>query len=200
MPVAPDPAAVAPQPAAPAAPSAWVVRFAPLIAHGGTVLDLACGSGRHARWLAARGLRVEAVDRDAAALAQLAEVPGIEPRVADLEDGPWPYAGCRFDAVIVTHYLHRPRFDALLACVAPGGVLIYETFMRGHERFGRPARADFLLAPHELLTRVAADFSVVAFEQGEVAGARPAVLQRICAVRGAGAPLRLPGAALVKQA
>lgn len=166
-----------------AVPSPWVTRFAPLIPVGGEVLDLACGSGRHARWLAARGYKVEAVDRDGVALQLLADLPNVHVRQADLETGPWPYAGRGFGAVVVTNYLYRPRLPWLMACVAPGGVLIYETFMAGNERFGKPGNPDFLLRPHELLDVVAAGFTVAAFEQGEVAAPRPAVVQRICAVR-----------------
>ncbi len=174
------------------APSAWVTRFAPLVRAGGRVLDLACGGGRHARWLAARGYAVEAVDRDAAALAGLRDVPGVTPRQAELEDGPWPYAGARFDGIVVTNYLYRPRFAELLACLAPGGVLIYETFMLGNERFGKPSNPDFLLRPGELLERLADGCRIVAFEQGEVAAPRPAVVQRVCALRGTGQVVKLP--------
>ncbi len=172
-------------------PSPWVVRFAPLIAPGGEVLDYACGAGRHARWLARRGFRVEAVDRDAATLDLLRDAPGVKPFRADLESGPWPYGGRCFDAVVVTSYLFRPRLDALFGLPGPGGVLIYETFMEGNERFGRPASPDFLLAPDELLQRLPPDWTVVAFEQGEIAAPRAAVVQRLCAVRGRVTP-RLP--------
>lgn len=173
-------------------PSAWVRRFAPLIPAGGEVLDFACGGGRHARWLAGQGLRVEAVDRDRAALASLAGVPGIFAHEADLEDGPWPYAGRRFDAVVVTNYLYRPHLVQLFDCLAPGGLLIYETFMLGNERFGKPSNPDFLLSPNELLVRLGDDFTVVAFEQGEVSIPRPAIVQRVCAVKGVGSVSRLP--------
>ena len=176
-----------------AAPSAWVARFAALVPVGGRVLDVACGGGRHARLFAERSCTVEAVDRDAAALAQLAGVAGITPVCADLEQEVWPYTGRSFDAVVVTNYLYRPHFDALLACVAPGGVLIYETFMLGNERFGKPSNPGFLLEPDELLRRVAAGFSVLAFEQGEVAAPKPAMVQRICALRRGEAALpRIP--------
>lgn len=168
-----------------AAPSPWVTRFAPLIAAGGEVLDYACGGGRHARWLAVRGFRVEAADKDGVVLELLAGLPDIQPRVADLEAGPWPYAGRRFDAVVVANYLFRPRFADLLRLLGPGGVLIYETFMVGNERFGKPSNPDFLLRPGELLDLVRPGFNVVAFEQGEVALPRPAAIQRICAVKGA---------------
>lgn len=176
-----------------AAPSAWVARFAALVPAGGSVLDVASGGGRHARLFAARGCNVEAVDRDAAALAQLQGVAGIHGEVLDLEQESWPLAGRSFDAVVVTNYLYRPHFDALLACVAPGGVLIYETFMLGNERFGKPSNPAFLLEPDELLHRVAAGFSVLAFEQGEVAAPKPAMVQRICALRRSEAALpRIP--------
>ena len=169
----------------PPAPSAWVTRFAPLINAGGEVLDYACGSGRHARWFAQRAFRVEAVDRDAAALELLHATHHIETRQADLESGPWPYAGRRFDGIVVTNYLFRPRLEMLLALLGPGGVLIYETFMVGNERYGRPRSPEFLLQAHELLELVAGAFTVVAFEQGQVDVPKPAVVQRICAVKGA---------------
>jgi SAM-dependent methyltransferase len=164
-------------------PSAWVVRFAPLIESGGSVLDLACGAGRHARYLAARcNAHVTAVDRDSAAIAWLANVSNVSPYVLDLEGDTWPLAEQTFDAVIVTNYLWRPRFDDVLACVAPDGVLIYETFAAGNEAFGKPSRADFLLQPNELLARVRNRLQIVAFEQGEVKFPKPAVVQRIVAV------------------
>lgn len=170
--------------ALPGDPSAWVRRFAPLIRPGGSVLDYACGSGRHARWLAGQGLRVVATDRNEAALDGLRELIGIDLVAADLESGPWPFEGRCFDAIVVTNYLFRPRLAMLLECLLPGGVLIYETFMRGNERFGKPANPAFLLAPGELLQRLHEGHTVVAFEQGEVANPRPAVIQRVCALRG----------------
>lgn len=175
-----------------AAPSAWVQRFAALVPAGSKVLDLACGGGRHARLFAAQGCSVEAVDRDVEALAQLKGVAGVRPVAIDLEQQTWPYAGRRFDAVVVTNYLHRPHFDALLDCVTPGGVLIYETFMSGNERFGKPSNPAFLLAPDELLQRVAGGFSVLAFEQGEVTEPKPAMVQRICARRSSEALPHVP--------
>lgn len=149
---------------------------------GGQVLDVACGSGRHALWLAGQGYRVEAVDKDAAALAALRGIEHITPRVADLEAEAWPYAGRHFDGVIVSRYLHRPLLPLLAELLAPQGVLIYETFMVGHERFGKPHNPDFLLKSNELLEAFAPRLSVVAFEQGEVRVPKPAVMQRICAV------------------
>lgn len=163
-------------------PSDWVVRWAPRIAKSGRVLDLACGSGRHARWLAAQGYAVEAVDRDAAALASLAGCAGIATRVADLEGAPWPYAEEQFDGIVVTNYLHRPLFPALLDALAPASVLIYETFALGNERFGRPRNPDFLLKPGELLRFAHGRLEVIAYENVTLEFPRPAVVQRICAL------------------
>lgn len=172
-------------------PSPWVARFASLIPAGGKVLDLACGRGRNARHLAALGFAVEAVDRDAEALAGLADVTGIVTRQADLEDGPWPYFGYTFDGVVVTNYLYRPLLPNLFNVIGAGGVLIYETFMAGNERFGKPENPAYLLRPGELLELVRKRFHVVAFEQGIVEQPRQAVIQRICVRRGA--DFRLPG-------
>jgi SAM-dependent methyltransferase len=165
-------------------PSAWVRRFASVIPAGGAVLDLACGSGRHARLFASLGYRVEAVDRDEAALRALRGVAGVVVRCVDLEGDSWPFDAQSFDGVVVTNYLHRPRFDSLLELIKPGGVLIYETFMMGNEALGKPSNPDFLLRPAELLERVAGRLSVAAFEQGRVLEPKPAVVQRICAIRG----------------
>jgi SAM-dependent methyltransferase len=160
------------------APSAWVQRYAGLIRPGGTVLDVACGSGRHLRWLAARGHAVTGVDRDAGALAALRGQAEVV--VADLEAGPWPLPGRRFDAVLVTHYLWRPLWPALRAALADGGVLLYETFAAGQQAIGKPSRPEFLLQPGELL-RACAGLRVVAYEDGfESAPAR--FVQRIAAV------------------
>ena len=163
-------------------PSPWVCRFAPLIVNGGRVLDLACGSGRHARYLAKLGLQVEAVDRDADAIERLTAVAGVTARVADLENGPWPFADCRFDAIIVVNYLHRPLFPHLLAALTAGGVLVYETFALGNARFGRPSNPNFLLKSGELLELVRGRLRVVAYEDGYVETPKPAMVQRLCAV------------------
>jgi len=160
-------------------PSPWIVRFAHLIAPGTRVLDLAAGRGRHARFLAGRGCPVLAVDRDPAALAVAGGAAGIETRTVDLEAGSWPLPGERFGAIVVANYLHRPLFPHLLAALTDDGVLLYETFARGNEAFGRPANPDFLLEPAELLRVVAGRLTVVAFEQGAVPGA---VVQRVAAV------------------
>lgn len=166
-----------------APPSPWVVRFADLVRPGGSVLDVAAGGGRHTRLFRARGCGVVAVDRDTAGLADLAADGGTEIVAADLEDGsPWPLAGRRFDGVVVTNYLHRPLFPALVAALAPGGALIYETFAAGNERFGKPSNPAFLLRPGELLDAVRGRLRVVAYEDIEVREPKPAMVQRIAAV------------------
>lgn len=170
-----------------AAPSPWVTRFAALVRPGGTALDLACGGGRHARFLAGRGHPVVAVDRDPQALAGLSGAPGVTAVRADLEGGPWPFPGRAFDAIVVTNYLHRPLFAAIRDALAEGGTLVYETFMRGHERYGKPANPAFLLEAGELLAAFGA-LTVIAFEQGVTSAPAPAVIQRLCAVKG-----RAPG-------
>lgn len=169
-------------------PSFWVRRFAPLVPAGGPVLDVACGGGRHTRLFIERGHPVTAIDRHVDLVRDLdgrAEI--IE---ADLEDGsPWPLPGRRFAGVVVTNYLYRPLFPALLAALDAGGVLIYETFARGNEHYSRPRNPDHLLAAGELLDLVAGTLQVVAFEQGITP--KPAVVQRLCAVR-ADEPVTLP--------
>lgn len=166
----------------PTAPSPWVCRWVDRIPARGRVLDLACGSGRHALYFAARGHPVDAVDRDAEAIVALGGTPGIAARCADLEAGPWPYAGHSFAGVVVTNYLHRPLFPDLIAVLAPGGALIYETFAAGNERYGRPSNPDFLLRPGELLELVIGRLRVIAYEDLFVTHPRPAVVQRICAI------------------
>lgn len=166
-------------------PSEWVVRWAHRIPSGGTVLDIACGGGRHARMLAALGYTVHAVDRDAAALTTLAGVPGVTTLCADLEQGPWPYPGRAFAGIIVTNYLHRPLLPHLLDAIPAPGALIYETFAAGNERYGRPSNPAFLLRPGELLEWARGRFTVVAYEHLVVSEPRAAVVQRICAARDA---------------
>lgn len=161
-----------------AVPSNWVRRWAHLIAKGGTVLDVACGSGRHVRWLSAQGFAVTGIDRDEAAVAPLHDV--AEVFVADIEGKPWPLPGRHFDAVVVTNYLWRPLFPTLLASLSPGGLLIYETFADGQQSVGPPSRAEFLLRRGELLS-LTPGLRVVAFEDGFVD--TPArFVQRIVAV------------------
>lgn len=174
-----------------AAPSAWVRRWSHLVGPGATLLDVACGSGRHLRWFAARGCHVTGVDRDAAALQPLGGV--AEVIVADIENGPWPLTGRRFDAVVVTNYLWRPLLPVIMASLADGGVLIWETFSAGNETVGKPSNSQFLLRPGELLS-AAQGLRVVAFEDGFEADP-PRYVQRIAAVREraqAAAPARYP--------
>lgn len=163
-------------------PSSWLTRWAHLIRPGGRVLDLACGSGRHAAWLAGQGFAVLGVDRDEQAVAGLPA--GVDGCVADLEQGHWPLADAgRFDAVVVTNYLHRPLWPYLVDALGPGGVLIYETFAAGNETVGKPSRPDFLLRAGELLEVTRGAMRVVGFEDGMIEVPRLAFVQRICAVR-----------------
>ncbi|MEJ8839118.1 class I SAM-dependent methyltransferase [Ramlibacter sp. AN1133] len=169
------------------APSPWILRWAHLVPTGGAVFDVACGRGRHLRWFASRGHPATGVDRAPEALAIL---QGIAETVeADIENGPWPFAGRQFDAVIVTNYLWRPLFPRILAAVAPGGVLLHETFAQGNETVGKPSRADFLLAPGELLRAYGGELRVVAFEDGFLEEP-PRFVQRIAAVRERPGPTR----------
>ncbi|MDT3677278.1 MAG: class I SAM-dependent methyltransferase [Burkholderiaceae bacterium] len=187
--------------AASAGASPWILRWLERLPRGATVLDFAAGSGRHARAAIERGMHVVAIDRDEQALARLRDAmraPTTEAdrvdiahggtlalRVADLEAGPWPFAVHeRFDAVVVANYLFRPRFALLAALVAPGGLLVYETFAQGNERYGRPSNPAFLLAPGELLVRARrAGLTVIGYEAGIVQRPAPAAIQRVCAVR-----------------
>jgi SAM-dependent methyltransferase len=157
-------------------PSEWVRRWADLVTRG-PLLDLACGGGRHATLFAQRGVPVVAVDRE----RQL--IPAVEFLQADLEGAPWPFAGRRFAAIVVTNYLHRPLFPLLGESLEEGGVLIYETFMAGNEKFGRPSNPAFLLKPGELLSAFAA-LTPIAFEQGYLERPKPAMVQRLCARKG----------------
>ena len=163
-------------------PSPWVMRWVHLIRPGGTVLDVAAGHGRHARALAAVGYRATAIDLD---ISGLGDFQG-EVLAADLETGVWPLAGRTFDAIVVANYLHRPHFPHLVAALNPGGVLIFETFGKGNEAYGRPRNPDFLLSPGELFAAFSPLLDVVAYEHGAERHPRPAVRQRICAVKGAG--------------
>lgn len=162
-------------------PSPWVTRFAPMIDDAGRALDLACGGGRHCRLLLDRGHVVAAVDRDLSRLADL-DHPNLTKIQADLEDGsPWPLPGQQFKGIIITNYLNRSLFPIILESLAPAGVLIYETFAKGNERFGRPSNPDFLLDPGELLDVVRGRLRVLAFEDLTVDSPKPACVQRICA-------------------
>ncbi len=163
-------------------PSVWVRRWLHGLPQGARVLDFACGTGRHAHLAVAAGARVTAVDRDPRALdavdAAAARV------VSDLEADPWPFEPASFDAVICCNYLFRPRIDLLFGLVAPGGRVIYETFARGNERYGRPSSPAFLLRAGELLdASLRNGFDVVAYEHGLVSVPKAAIVQRVCAIR-----------------
>lgn len=164
-------------------PSHWVARFSEDA--DGSVLDLACGGGRHSRHFLALGCHVTAVDRDTSQMADIADHPHLTLVEADLEAEPpgWRPDPRSFAIVVVTNYLWRPLLPVLIDAVAPGGRLVYETFARGNERFGKPSNPDFLLVPSELRDAVADELEVLAFEEGETDEPRPAVIQRICAIR-----------------
>jgi SAM-dependent methyltransferase len=171
-------------------PFAWVVRFAPLARPAAPVLDLACGRGRHTRLFLERGHPVTAVDIDVRGLADLQGHPRLDIVQADLEHAPWPLPGRRFGVVVVTNYLWRPLFPMILAAVDDGGMLLYETFARGNDAYGPPTNPDFLLAPGELIERVHGELQIVAYEHGYLERPRPAIKQRLFAVR-AGEPAAL---------
>jgi len=177
------------------APSAWVARWLAALPPGARVLDLACGSGRHALLAASLGHRVLAVDRDADALAELAARAGAESvatQRVDLEQGAWTLPPAAFDAVIVANYLFRPRFALVCGLLAPGGRLVYETFGLGNEAYGRPSNPDFLLREGELIDRArAAGLTIAAYESGYVAAPKPAIVQRVCAARPAAGSAKL---------
>jgi SAM-dependent methyltransferase len=162
-------------------PSPWVLRWASQIRPGGAVLDVAAGAGRHGRLLARMGFEVDAVDRDAGLFGD--PPPRVRLLEADLEGGAWPYAGRLFDGIVVANYLHRPLLPLLVSSLEPGGMLIYETFAHGNERFGKPSNPAYLLAPGELLDAVRDRLRVVAYEDLTVAEPRPAAVQRIAARR-----------------
>lgn len=160
-----------------------MVKYVPLVANTGRVLDLACGSGRHAIWLAQQGYQVDAIDRDAQAVSGMTGMDNIKVDIVDLEVNNWPHVEQRYDGIIVSRYLYRPLLHTLAEILKPGGVLIYETFMVGNERYGKPSNPDFLLLPDELLDTYSPLLNIIAFEQGEETLPKPAVMQRICATK-----------------
>ena len=169
--------------------SKWLLRWPQAMRAGATALDLACGSGRHVRHLAAAGMTVTGVDRDEAAVTPLRDIAEII--VADIENkeagAGWPLEGRQFDLVLVTNYLWRPLLPRIKAAVAPGGWLVYETFADGHQTIGRPARPDFLLQPGELLS-VCEGLRVVGYEDGFESVVNERYVQRVAAVREAAEP------------
>lgn len=165
-------------------PSPWVVRFAPLIPQGGVVLDLACGSGRHSMLLANLAYSVLAVDQDVSAI-EIIQSPSITPKCLNLEQDVWPLHGARFHGIVVTNYLYRPHIDSLPDLLEDGGILIYETFAQGNEQFGKPSNPNFLLNSGELLAFAARHgLKVLAYEDIYVDDPKPAMVQRLCAVKG----------------
>ncbi len=180
--------------------SGWVQRWSHLVKPQGVVLDVACGRGRHASWFYERNHALALVDISQDAIDSIAKIIPMpsdrcEAVVADIENGPWPFAARQFDAVVVTHYLWRALMPTLLASLAPGGVLIYETFTQGNETVGKPSRPDFLLRTGELL-HLCSSLRIVAFEEGFQAGPdgqSPRFVQRIAAVRETAATSGLSG-------
>jgi SAM-dependent methyltransferase len=162
-------------------PSPWMMKYAPQIKSKGRVLDLACGKGRHAIWLAQQGFLVDAIDRDQNTTSHMKDIENINVLILDLETSEPPKFTHTYDGIIVSRYLHRPLLTLLADILNPSGILIYETFMSGNERYGKPSNPDFLLLPDELLTTYAPLLSIIGFEQGEEQEPRPAVIQRICA-------------------
>jgi len=163
------------------APSPWIARFCSEIEPGGAVLDLACGGGRHSVFLLEQGHPVTAADIDVSALADIRGAVGLEIVTADLENDAWPFSGQQFAAVVVANYLHRPLFPYIAAALAPGGVLLYETFAAGNERYGHPRNPDYLLKRGELISGVLAGLTILAYEDLTVEAFRPAAVQRVCA-------------------
>ncbi len=174
-------------------PSPWIVRHLPRASAGETLLDLAAGRGRHARLALTLGYSVTAVDIDTEPLADLVREAGVSVLQADLEGADWPLPGRTFDRVVVTNYLWRPLFPALIRSVAPGGLLLYETFALGNEVLGRPRNPDFLLRRNELIEQVRPGLDVVAFEDVSETGPPAAVRQRIVARRRGAVDANRPG-------
>lgn len=171
-----------------AGPSGWVTRWSHLVPTHGTVLDIACGNGRHMKWFASRHHAVTGVDRSPEAIDTVRKLG--EALLADIENAPWPLMQGgqprTFDAVVVTNYLWRPLLPTIALSIAPGGVLIYETFAAGNETVGKPSRPDFLLRTGELLGAFDT-LRVVAFEEGFID--QPArFVQRLAAVRQKNSP------------
>jgi SAM-dependent methyltransferase len=172
--------------------SPWVARWSSSVPRDvaeGSVLDVACGAGRHALHFLRQKHPVSAIDISELAINTIANTLNSEERKlcqliqADIENAPWPLAGKQFAGVIVTNYLWRPLLPTLLQSVAVGGVLIYETFCAGNETVGKPSRPDFLLQPGELLSVCStAGLRVIAYEDGFLS-APDRFMQRIACVR-----------------
>ena len=162
-------------------PLDWVVKHAAGIDESGHVLDLACGNGRHTRYLLSLGFRVTALDRITGGLSRMVGNNGLRILECDLEDGSaWPLAGESFEGVVVTNYLYRPIFGSLINALSDGGVLIYQTFAIGNAEYGRPHNPDFLLRKNELIETFGPHLDILDFEQGYTDQPSPAIIQRIC--------------------
>ena len=163
--------------------SAWIERWHKNFGSGSKVLDLACGGGRHGRLFLEKGATVTFIDIDTAGVSDLVAHDRAEVVQADLESNPWPLDDRQFDAIVVTNYLHRPLFPRLIAAVAPGGWLFYETFAVGNERYGRPTNPDFLLKHDELKNQVSGELEVIGYAHSMRVLPKRAVMQHIAAQR-----------------
>ena len=164
-------------------PSEWVRKYANLISHGGAVLDLACGSGRHTRFLLERGIKVTALDYDISQLKDITNTKNLKTIEHNLEgSSPWPFASQAFDGIVVTNYLHRPLFPKIVESLAHKGVLIYQTFAVGNEEYGRPRNPEYLLSDDELLKVFGKHLHVVQYSYGFIKQPSPAVMQSICCI------------------
>jgi SAM-dependent methyltransferase len=155
-------------------PAAWVIANRHLLPAVGDSLDLACGSGRHALWLAEQGFRTLAVDRNAGAIKALSEEASrrrlsIRTEVIDLESGQSYLDPDSFDVIVVVHYLHRPLFPSIVSALRRGGVLVYETFTGAQAVRGKPTNPAFLLEPGELL-KLVQPLEILASREGDFEG------------------------------
>jgi len=160
-------------------PSPWVEKYYSFIKGGGAVLDLACGSGRHTHFLMSKGYQLTAVDKDINAITA-AELTDVSLLQADLEAGLWPFGPNLFDGIVVVNYLWRPQFPHLARALKKGGVLIFDTFGRGNEVYGRPKNPDFLLRSGELKDAFS-EFECLEFFEGLIENPGSAVRQSIVA-------------------
>jgi len=162
-------------------PSKWVVRFADKIEPNGTVLDLACGSGRHTDFFLQRGHHVTATDINTSKVEGNYDTNKLIIIQSDLEKLPWPFSQNAFSAIVVINYLYRPLFPKIVSSLKPNGLLIYETFAKGNEKFGRPKNPEYLLKPGELLSGSFSNLKILAFEDLVVTEPKLAAVQRVCA-------------------
>tara|TARA_Y100001970_G_C14259923_1_gene879517 strand:+ start:15129 stop:15680 length:552 start_codon:yes stop_codon:yes gene_type:complete len=162
-------------------PSEWVMRFSNYITPKSKVLDVACGSGRHSSLMLSLGHRVTSIDIDVSGLFYLKRQSNLRIIETDLENKPWPLGKEKFQAIIVTNYLYRPLIPQLVNSLSTNGLLIYETFAKGNEVFGRPRNPKYLLDRGELISFFSDKLNIIAYEDLEVISPRKSVKQRICA-------------------